>query len=122
MGYVPGSHKHGGLGAVPLGQAPGHGILDDPALAGGPGPVFVEAAAGSVVWHHGDTVHLARPVAPGQDARKAFTIVYIADGYERAQPRCDSDPIVATFFSSCYSFCSTTFQLFVPFALRFVSS
>ena len=87
MGYVPGSHEHGGLDVVSLSSAPGHGILEDPALVGGPGPVFVEAAAGSVVWHHGDTVHLAMGSSPEADTRKVFTIVYIADGYERADRR-----------------------------------
>ncbi|MGE4606754.1 MAG: phytanoyl-CoA dioxygenase family protein [Myxococcota bacterium] len=81
-GYVPGSHKAGGLKPVNLlHTTEPYDILSDPALAGAE-PVFVEAPTGSVVWHHGLTVHQAAPNRSDR-MRRVFTIVYIADGYRR---------------------------------------
>jgi ectoine hydroxylase-related dioxygenase (phytanoyl-CoA dioxygenase family) len=84
MGYVPGSHKAGRLKVVNLlHTTEPYDILGDPALAGRE-PVFVEAPVGSVVWHHGLTVHQAEP--NGTDRmRRTFTVVYIADGSRREQ-------------------------------------
>ncbi|MEL6985428.1 MAG: phytanoyl-CoA dioxygenase family protein, partial [Actinomycetota bacterium] len=48
-------------------------------------PVTVEAPVGSVVWHHGFTVHGAGPNTTAE-TRRAFTVVYLADGYRRAKP------------------------------------
>lgn len=82
--YVPGSHKAGRLRPVNLLHTTEvYDILSDPALEGAE-PVFVEAPAGSVVWHHGLTVHQAAPNRSDR-TRRVFTIVYIADGYPRAQ-------------------------------------
>lgn len=79
MGYVPGSHKVGRLRTVNLTRPDeAHDILTDPAL-GGSTPEFIEAPAGSVVWHHGHTVHQATANTTNT-VRRAFTIVYIADG------------------------------------------
>lgn len=84
MGYVPGSHKAGRLKPVNLlHTTEPYDILNDPAL-GGAAPVFVEAPPGSVVWHHGLTVHQASPNRTDR-MRRVFTIVYIADGHRRAQ-------------------------------------
>ena len=84
-GYVPGSHLLGGLKVVNLTKTTeAYDIMSDPALAGAE-PVFVEAEPGSVVWHHGHTVHLAGANTSGQ-ARRVFTIVYLADGYRRVKP------------------------------------
>lgn len=84
-GYVPGSHLVGPLKAVDLlHKTEPYDILGDPAL-GGRQPVPVEAPVGSVVWHHGFTVH--RAGANLTDAmRRVFTIVYMAEGYRRAKP------------------------------------
>ncbi len=84
MGYVPGSHKVGGLTRVDIThRTEPYDILADPAL-GGRKPVWVEAPAGAVIWHHGFTVHQA---APNQSAetRRVFTVVYIACGYPRTE-------------------------------------
>lgn len=85
MGYVPGSHRLGKLRTVNLLRPDtAHDILADPAL-GGRRPVTVEAPVGSVVWHHGFTVHQAGSNTTTH-TRRAFTIVYLADGHRRAKP------------------------------------
>lgn len=85
VGYVPGSHKLGPLKKVNLLKTTeAYDILNDPALDGRQ-PTYVEAPKGAVVWHHGMTVHAA--LANNSTAtRRAFTVVYIADGYKRAKP------------------------------------
>lgn len=85
LGYLPGSHGLGGLGTVNL-TRPDEAIdiLADPALAG-KRPVTVEAPVGSVVWHHGFTVHGAGPNTT-DETRRAFTIVYLAAGHPRSKP------------------------------------
>ncbi len=76
MAYVPGSHKAGRLKVVDITHnSEPYAILDDPKL-GGVEPVPMEVPAGSVVWHHGLTVHQA--YANTTDAtRRVFTVVYI---------------------------------------------
>jgi len=85
LGYVPGSHTLGGLRMVNL-TRPDEAvdILADPAL-GGREPVTVEAPVGSVVWHHGFTVHGAGPNTT-DETRRAFTVVYLAGGHRRTKP------------------------------------
>lgn len=83
-GYVPGSHKLGPLRMVNLTRTTeAYDILGDPAL-GGAEPVYVEADRGSVVWHHGFTVHAASPNTTDR-VRRVFTVVYLADDYPRAK-------------------------------------
>ncbi len=79
MAYVPGSHKAGRLQVVDIThQSEPYDILTDPALAG-QRPQLVEAKAGTVIFHHGYSVHLAG--ANNSDrVRRAMTMVYIADG------------------------------------------
>jgi ectoine hydroxylase-related dioxygenase (phytanoyl-CoA dioxygenase family) len=85
IGYVPGSHRLGQLKTVNLlDTSEAYDILADPAIAGRQ-PIYVEAAKGSVVWHHGMTVHAALANTSGT-TRRAFTVVYIADGCRRAKP------------------------------------
>ncbi len=84
MGYVPGSHTLGKLRTVNLTTPDeAHDILADPALEGRQ-PVVVEAPVGSVIWHHGFTVHGAGPNTT-TETRRAFTIVYLADGHRRTK-------------------------------------
>ncbi len=76
MAYVPGSHKAGRLKVVDITHSTDpYDILRDPALEGAT-PQWVNVRAGSVVWHHGLTVHLA---AANRSAatRRVFTTVYI---------------------------------------------
>ena len=85
MAYVPGSHRLGRLPTVDLTDPDrANDILAEPALAGRR-PEVVEAPVGSVVWHHGFTVHGAGPNST-RSTRRAFTIVYLADGHRRAKP------------------------------------
>lgn len=85
VGYVAGSHRLGKLKMVNLTQATeAYDIMSDPALEGRQ-PDYVEAAKGSVVWHHGMTVHAAKANSTRQ-TRRAFTVVYIADGCRRTKP------------------------------------
>ncbi len=85
VGYVPGSHLAGPLKMVNIRHTTEvYDILSDPALEGRQ-PTYVEAPKGSVVWHHGFTVHGA--LANRTDAtRRAFTVVYLADGFPRTKP------------------------------------
>ncbi len=85
VGYVPGSHKLGALKTVNLLKTTeAYDILSDPALEGRK-PDYVEAPKGTVVWHHGMTVHAAM-ANRSQSTRRAFTVVFIADGHRRAKP------------------------------------
>ncbi|MGI9596382.1 MAG: phytanoyl-CoA dioxygenase family protein [Acidimicrobiales bacterium] len=85
VGYVAGSHKLGPLKTVNLMKTTdAYDILGDPALEG-KRPTYVEAEKGTVVWHHGMTVHAAM-ANNSKATRRAFTIVYIADGHRRAKP------------------------------------
>jgi ectoine hydroxylase-related dioxygenase (phytanoyl-CoA dioxygenase family) len=85
MAYVAGSHKAGKLKIVDITHSTEpYDILRDPALNGAT-PETVEVAAGSVVWHHGFTVHQAGANLSDQ-TRRVFTTVYLARGYRRANP------------------------------------
>lgn len=84
MAYVPGSHRAGPLRSVDIThRSEPFEVLKDPAL-GGRGPVWVEAPVGSVVWHHGLTVHLAAPNNTAE-TRRVFTVVYLGDGVLRTK-------------------------------------
>ncbi len=82
MAYVPGSHRAGRLKVVDITHSTDpYDILKDPALTG-VRPVDVEVTAGSVVWHHGLTVHQARANTSDR-VRRVFTVVYISDRARR---------------------------------------
>ncbi|MEM7097370.1 MAG: phytanoyl-CoA dioxygenase family protein [Pseudomonadota bacterium] len=84
MAYVPGSHKVGKLQVVDITHATEpYDILTDPALEQIE-PEYVEIQAGSVIWHHGFTVHQAAPNLT-QQTRRVFTVVYISDQARRAK-------------------------------------
>ncbi len=82
MGYVPGSHLAGRLQVVDIThQNEPYDILQDTAL-GGATTEWVEATAGTVIFHHGYCVHQAGPNQT-DDTRRAMTMVYYADGTVR---------------------------------------
>jgi len=84
MSYVPGSHKVGGLKVVDITHtSEPYDILQDPAL-GGSTPRTVEVSAGSVVWHHGFTVHQAAANNTPR-TRRVFTTVYLSAQARRAK-------------------------------------
>jgi len=81
MGYVPGSHR-GEMEFTNIFTEPGSGeaLLAKQSAA----PVFTPAAPGDVLFHHGLTVHLAKPNR-SERTRKAYTAIYFADGCTRAE-------------------------------------
>ena len=84
MSYVPGSHKAGALKVVDITHSSEpYDILADPAL-NGRSPELVEVPAGSVVWHHGFTVHQAAANTTS-NVRRVFTIVYLSAYARRAK-------------------------------------
>jgi ectoine hydroxylase-related dioxygenase (phytanoyl-CoA dioxygenase family) len=84
MGYVPGSHLIGMRKFVNIFFGEPHDILSAPEIAGIE-PVFVEVPKGGVAFHHGLTVHLARPNTTNRD-RAVHTIIYFPDGSTRGYP------------------------------------
>jgi hypothetical protein len=93
MGYIPGSHQ-GEAHFVDIFTAPGAGqaLLDQQTAE----PVFVPCKAGDVIFHHGLTVHMARPNRSDR-TRRVYTAIYFADGLtrgsERPHPSVDRDAI-----------------------------
>ena len=82
MAYVPGSHKAGRLKVVDITNSTDpYKILNDSALRGRM-PEYVEARAGSVIWHHGLTVHQAAR-NKSKKVRRVFTVVYISSNAKR---------------------------------------
>ena len=84
MSYVPGSHRAGRLKVVDITHSTDpYNILSDPALNGAK-PEPVEVTAGSVVWHHGLTVHQAAANCSSA-TRRVFTIVYVSSSARRVK-------------------------------------
>jgi len=81
MAYLPGSHAIGLRKFVNIFFGEPEDILADPEIAGIE-PRFVEVPKGSVAFHHGLTVHLAKPNVTGRD-RAVHTIIYFPDGSVR---------------------------------------
>ncbi len=82
MGYVPGSHRSGMRRFVNIFWGEPEDILARPELDGVE-PVLVEVPPGSVAFHHGLTVHLARPNTTDRP-RTVHTMIYFADGCTRS--------------------------------------
>ena len=77
MAYVPGSHLAGPLKVVDITHtSKPFDILNDPALKGESLQV-VPVNPGSVIWHHGFTVHAAG-ANRSDSVRRAFTVVYLS--------------------------------------------
>ena len=82
MAYVPGSHNAGGLIPVDIThRSEPYNILADPLICGAQ-PKWVDVEPGSVIWHHGFTVHQASE-NQSDSVRRVFTIVYIASDATR---------------------------------------
>jgi len=85
MGYVPGSHRVGLRRFVNIFTADESvKILEDEKIAG-VAPVFVEVPHGGVAFHHGLTVHLAKPNKSAR-MRRVHTMIYFRDGATRSKP------------------------------------
>jgi ectoine hydroxylase-related dioxygenase (phytanoyl-CoA dioxygenase family) len=86
MAYLPGSHLVGVREFVNIFQAADAANLMDLPEIRGIDPVWVEVPRGGVAFHHGLTVHLAKPNTTARD-RAVHTIIYFADGCTRGTPR-----------------------------------
>jgi ectoine hydroxylase-related dioxygenase (phytanoyl-CoA dioxygenase family) len=84
MGYLPGTHLIGMRKFINIFQGEPEDILDDPEVADIE-PVFLEVPPGSVAYHHGLTIHLARPNITDRP-RAVHTIIYFPDGSTRGYP------------------------------------
>lgn len=84
MSYVPGSHLAGRLKVVDITHTTDpYDILNDPALEGRT-LERVKVKAGSIVWHHGLTVHAAAANRSAR-TRRVFTVVYLSAEARRAR-------------------------------------
>jgi len=81
-GFVPGSHAIGLRKFVNIFVGEAEDPMQHSAVSGAE-PIFVKAPRGSVVYHHGLTVHMARTNRT-QEVRRVHTAIYFADGSTRA--------------------------------------
>jgi ectoine hydroxylase-related dioxygenase (phytanoyl-CoA dioxygenase family) len=82
MGYLPGSHRVGIRKFVNIFSAEDpSGLLDEPEIRAIE-PRWVEVPRGSVAFHHGLTVHMAKPNTTNE-TRAVHTVIYFADGCTR---------------------------------------
>ena len=85
MAYVPGSHLAGGLRPVDITHTTEpYDILNDPKLSERT-PRWMEVNAGTMIWHHGFSIHQAA-ANHSDSTRRVFTVVFIADGSKRLKP------------------------------------
>jgi len=85
MGYVPGSHRAGLKKFINIFAADERvKILEEPEVRG-VAPVYVEVPRGAVAFHHGLTIHLAKPNRSGR-TRRVHTMIYFRDGATRTKP------------------------------------
>ena len=83
MGYIPGSHT-GPLTFIDVFTTPGQG--KDFERAQKERPVFVSCVPGDVLFHHGGTIHCARPNRSDR-VRRVHTAIYFRDGCTRRNDR-----------------------------------
>ncbi len=84
MGYVPGSHAVGLRKFINIFTADQSAdILNRPELKNR-APVWVEVPRGAVAFHHGLTVHLAKPNRTTR-VRRVHTVIYFRDGSTRGK-------------------------------------
>ena len=96
MGYLPGSHLVGVRKFVNIFAAEDASALMDLPEIRAIEPMYVEVPRGSVAFHHGLTVHMAKPNTTDAD-RAVHTVIYLADGCTRRNamwhPSVDRDGI-----------------------------
>lgn len=95
MGYVPGSHL-ADLEFIDIFRAQGAG--DALVAKQAQPPEFVDCEPGDVIFHHGRTVHMAKPNRSAS-TRRAYTAIYFKEGCtrstsERPHPSVDRDAIL----------------------------
>ncbi len=82
MGYIPGSHAVGLQAFVNIFKPEDAlEILKMPQIKDTP-PVWVEVPRGGVAFHHGLTVHMAKPNL-GSQTRRVHTMIFFRDGSTR---------------------------------------
>jgi len=82
MGYIPGSHAVGLRAFVNIFKPEDAlNILQMPEIKDTP-PVWVEVPRGGVAFHHGLTVHMAKPNS-GTQTRRVHTMIFFRDGSTR---------------------------------------
>jgi ectoine hydroxylase-related dioxygenase (phytanoyl-CoA dioxygenase family) len=81
MGYVPGSHRFDVKTFANIFTAEGFD-LENGQEARGVQPEFVEVPPGSVAFHHGRTIHLAKSNRSDR-TRRVHTMIFFADGCTR---------------------------------------
>lgn len=83
MGYIPGSHR-APLEYVDIFRTPGSGaeLLRKQRVE----PLFMPAMPGDVIFHHGRTIHMARPNR-SPETRRVYTAIYFKDGCTRGGER-----------------------------------
>ena len=82
MGYVPGSHRFGEKRAFPnIFTGTGYDLEKDDVARGMP-PRFEPVRPGDVAFHHGLTIHCAKPNMSAR-TRRTHTMIYFADGSTR---------------------------------------
>ena len=84
LGYLAGTHTIGMRKFVNIFFGEPQDILSEPEVRDIE-PTFVEVPKGSVAFHHGLTIHLAKPNTTDRD-RAVHTIIYFADGNTRGYP------------------------------------
>jgi ectoine hydroxylase-related dioxygenase (phytanoyl-CoA dioxygenase family) len=84
LGYLPGTHEIGLRKFINIFFGEPEDILSLPEV-NDIEPVFEEVPKGSVAFHHGLTVHLAKPNTTDRD-RAVHTIIYFPDGSTRGYP------------------------------------
>ncbi len=82
MAYIPGSHRFGVLKFANIFAGKGYDLEHGPE-ARGVAPVWIEVPRGGVAYHHGLTIHLAKPNSTDR-MRRVHTIIYFRDGSTRA--------------------------------------
>jgi ectoine hydroxylase-related dioxygenase (phytanoyl-CoA dioxygenase family) len=84
LGYLPGTHEIGLRKFVNIFYGEPEDILALPEVQDIE-PVFEEVPKGSVAFHHGLTIHLAKPNTTERD-RAVHTVIYFPDGSTRGYP------------------------------------
>lgn len=83
MGYVPGTHM-GEVTFIDVFTTPGQGKAFEKTVKGK--PVYVTCKPGDVLFHHGATVHCAKPNV-SERVRRVHTAIYFRDGCTRKNDR-----------------------------------
>ena len=84
MGYVPGSHRDS-TEFIDIFRTPDAGKVLEERYSDTPAQ-FVRCARGDVIFHHGCTVHMAKPNRSGE-TRRVYTAIYFRDGCHRDRER-----------------------------------